>query len=258
LDDTPLPLSAHLSELRTRIAWMLVAIVAGAALCWGYREQTFALLLRPALNALAPDGGRLQALAPGEIFFTYIKCSLLVGFVIALPVIFWQVWAFVAPGLYPREKRLAFPFVLFSTGLFVGGAAFGYFVVFPIMFAFFSSFENQYVEAAWTMREVFSFTIQMFLAFGVAFELPVLVFFLALAGIVEARQLLRGFKYAVLAAFVVSAVLTPTPDIVTQTLLAGPLIVLYLLGVGAAWLFTRRRKPQEAESEADSTPAVPS
>ena len=252
MDDTPLPLTAHLAELRTRIVRILIAIILGAAACWSYKEETFALLLRPALRALAPGGGRLQALAPGEIFFTYIKCTLLVGFVAALPVVFWQIWGFVAPGLYPREKRLAFPFVLVSTLLFLGGAAFGYFVVFPIMFAFFSSFENQYVEAAWTMREVFSFTVQMFLAFGVAFELPVLVFFLALAGIVDARQLVGGFKYAVLGAFVLSAVLTPTPDIVTQTLLAGPLIVLYLLGVGAAWLFARQR----AAPEADSTPAT--
>lgn len=252
MDDTPLPLTAHLAELRTRIVRILIAVVLGAAVCWNFREETFALLLRPALTALAPDGGRLQALAPGEIFFTYIKCSLLVGFVVSLPVVFWQIWSFVAPGLYPKEKRLALPFVLISTLLFVGGASFGYAVVFPIMFAFFSSFENQYVEAAWTMREVFSFTVQMFLAFGVAFELPVLVFFLALAGIVDARQLLRGFKYAVLGAFVVSAVLTPTPDIVTQTLLAGPLVLLYLLGVGAAWLFTRRR---QASAEIETTPA---
>ncbi len=253
MNDTPLPLTAHLAELRTRILRILIAVVVGAGACWTYREEVFGLLLRPALAALAPDGGRLQALAPGEMFFTYIKCALLIGFVVALPIVFWQVWAFVAPGLYPKEKRLALPFVLISTLLFLGGAFFGYSVVFPIMFAFFSSFENQYVEAAWTMREVFSFTVQMFLAFGIAFELPVLVFFLALAGIVEARQLLGGFKYAVIGAFVVSAVLTPTPDIVTQTLLAGPLILLYLLGVAAAWVFTRRRS--EA-TEIESTPAT--
>lgn len=251
MDDTPLPLTLHLAELRTRIFRILIAVVLGAAACWSYREETFALLLRPALHALAPEGGRLQALAPGEIFFTYIQCALLVGFVIALPVVFWQVWAFVAPGLYASEKRLALPFVLVSTLLFLGGAAFGYAVVFPIMFTFFSSFQNQYVEAAWTMREVFSFTVQMFLAFGVAFELPVLVFFLAAAGLVDARQLLAGFKYAVLGAFVLSAVLTPTPDVVTQTLLAGPLILLYLLGVGAAWLFARR-----PVAEPGSTPAT--
>jgi sec-independent protein translocase protein TatC len=253
LDDTRLPLTAHLAELRTRIVRVLIAMLIGAVLCWSYREEVFALLLRPALDSLGPDGGRLQALAPGEIFFTYMKCALLVGFVISLPVVFWEAWGFVAPGLYPSEKRLALPFVLFSTLLFVGGAVFGYLVVFPIMFGFFAAFQNEYVEAAWTMREVFSFTVHMFLAFGVAFELPVVVFFLSLAGIVDARQLVRGFKYAVLGAFVISAVLTPTPDVVTQSLLAGPLILLYLVGVGAAWLFTRRRSEQDAES----SPSLP-
>ncbi len=248
MDDTPLPLTAHLGELRSRIAKMLIAVVLAAVVAWSFREASFALLLRPALDALAPDGGRLQALAPGEMFFTYMKCALLLGFVCALPVIFWQIWAFVAPGLYSTEKRMALPFVVISTLLFVGGGLFGYSVVFPLMFAFLSSFENQYVEAAWTMREVFSFTVQMLLAFGIAFELPVLVFFLALAGIVDARQLLGGFKYAVLGAFVLSAVLTPTPDVVTQTLLAGPLVVLYLVGVGAAWLFARRKPAEESAS----------
>ncbi|CAG0973161.1 Sec-independent protein translocase protein TatC [Myxococcaceae bacterium] len=256
MDETRLPLTAHLAELRTRIARMLVAIVIGAGLSWTFREEIFGLLLRPALDALAPDGGRLQALAPGEMFFTYVKCSLLVGFVVSLPVVFWEIWGFVAPGLYPSERRLALPFVLLSTALFVAGGYFGYEVVFPIMFSFFAAFENQYVEAAWTMREVFSFTVHMFLAFGVAFELPVAVFFLALAGVVDARQLLRGFKYAVLGAFVISAVLTPTPDIVTQTLLAGPLILLYLLGVGAAWIFARRKPAAEESSEPQAPSAA--
>lgn len=249
MDETRLPLTEHLSELRTRIFRALVSIVVLAAAGWTFREEIFATLMQPALRALAPDGGRLQALAPGEMFFTYIKCALLVGFVASLPVVFWELWGFISPGLYAKEKRMALPFVFVSTLLFAGGAAFGYTVVFPLMFAFFAAFENQYVEAAWTMREVFSFTIHMFLAFGAAFELPVLVFFLALAGIVDARQLLGGFKYAVLGAFVASAILTPTPDVVTQTLMAGPLILLYLLGVGAAWLFGPRRSQDSDEAE---------
>ena len=178
-----------------------------------------------------------------------MKCALLSGFVLALPVVFWQLWAFVAPGLYPREKRLALPFVLVSSGLFAGGAIFGYLVVFPIMFSFFAAFQSDFVQAAWTMREVFSFTTSMFLAFGVSFELPVIVFFFAVAGIVDARQLFGGFKYAVLGAFILAAVLTPTPDMVTQTLLAGPLIVLYLLGVGAAFLVGAGRRRGSDETE---------
>ncbi len=258
VDDTPIPLTAHLAELRGRIARVLLAWAIATTACWSAREELFEALLWPALKALGPDGGKLQALAPAEIFFTYLKCSLLAGFVLSIPVFFWQVWAFVAPGLYPREKRIALPFVLVSSLLFGGGALFGHQVVFPIMFGFFAQFESRYVDAAWTMREVFSFTTQMFLAFGVAFELPVLVFFLAVAGIVDARQLLRGFKYAVLGAFVLAAVLTPTPDVVTQSLLAGPLIVLYLLGVAAAWLFApRRSSADEPEAESDSRTITP-
>jgi sec-independent protein translocase protein TatC len=152
---------------------------------------------------------------------------------------------------------VALPFVLLSTLLFLGGAVFGYVVVFPLMFGFFAGFSSEWVEAAWTMREVFAFTTQMFLAFGVAFELPVLVFFLAVAGIVDTRQLLSGFKYAVLGAFVLAAVLTPTPDVVTQTLLAGPLLVLYLLGVGAAWLVGAGRRREEAATAEGGTSVTP-
>jgi len=249
LDETRLPLTVHLAELRSRIVKILIAWGLTSSIAWNYREEVFAFLLRPALAVLHRDGGKLQALAPGEMFFTYIKCALLAGFLAALPVLFWQAWAFVAPGLYSSERRVALPFVLASTFLFVAGASFGHTVVFPIMFAFFASFESRYVEAAWTMHEVFSFTTHMFLAFGVSFELPIVVFFLAAAGIVDARQLLRGFKYAVLVAFIVAAVLTPTPDMVTQTLLAGPLCLLYLLGVGAAWAFARKRRtPEETGS----------
>jgi len=249
VDDARLPLTEHLAELRNRIFKIVIAMLVGAIAAWNYREQVFEFLLRPALRSLGPDGGKLQALAPAEIFFTYLKCALLAGFVLALPVVFWQLWAFVSPGLYAKEKRVAFPFVLISTLLFAGGAVFGYLVVFPVMFGFFAGFESRFVEAAWTMREVFAFTVHMFLAFGVAFELPVIVFFLAVAGIVDARGLLRGFKYAVLGAFVLAAVLTPTPDIVTQSLLAGPLVLLYLLGVGAAWLFAPRRAAADEGSE---------
>ncbi len=256
MDDAKLPLTAHLAELRNRIFKLLLAWGVGAAASWSYREEIFGFLMRPALVALAPDGGKLQAIAPGEIFFTYMKCALLAGVVMALPVVFWQVWGFISPGLYPQEKRVAVPFVLVSTLLFLSGAAFGYAVVFPIMFTFFAQFESSIVVSAWRMSEVFSFTTQMFLAFGVAFELPVVVFFLALSGIVDARQLWSGTKYAVLGAFVIAAVLTPTPDVVTQTLLAGPLVGLYLLGVAVAWVFGRRRPAPDAGAERSQiTPA---
>jgi sec-independent protein translocase protein TatC len=246
VDETRLPLVEHLAELRRRIAWILLAWLAGSVVSWQYRAEIFGALLRPAIAALAPDGGTLQAIAPTEIFFTYLKCALLSGFVGTLPIFFWQIWAFVAPGLYASEKRLIVPFALASTLLFLSGSAFGYFAVFPVMFEFFTGFEAEYVRSAWTMREVFGFTTRMFLAFGVAFELPILVFFLSLAGILSARQLLRGTPYAILAIFVAAAVLTPSPDWVSQVLLGVPMVGLYLLGVGVAWLFGERRKAAEA------------
>jgi len=249
LDDTKLPLTTHLAELRKRLFWILGAWFAATAAAWSFRDQIFGYLLQPATRALGSLGegaGPLQAIAPTEILFTHIKCALLAGFVMSLPITFWHVWGFVAPGLYPNEKRTTLPFVLISTLLFVGGAAFGHTFVFPIIYQFFASFSSEYVQAAWTMREVFSMSVQLILAFGVGFELPVVVYFLAAAGIAEPKTLLRGTKYGVLVSFVVGAVLTPSPDIVSQLLLAGPLSLLYLLGVAAAFLLAPRRK-QAAE-----------
>ena len=239
MDDTALPITDHLAELRNRIFKILVAWLVGAGLAWSFSEQIFSYLLAPAVAALGPEGGQLQAIAPTEIFFTYLKSALLAGFVLALPVIFWQIWSFIAPGLYQNEKRFVVPFVVISTVLFVGGAFFGYSVVFPIMFSFFTGFDSDFVRSAWTMREVFAMTTRLFLAFGIAFELPVVVFFLSLSGIVTAKQLFKGTPYAVLAVFVAAAVLTP-PDVFSQVFLALPMIGLYLLGVLVAWFFGKR------------------
>jgi sec-independent protein translocase protein TatC len=243
VDEKRLPLTEHLTELRNRIIWILLAWLAGTLAAWSFSEEIFGFLLRPATAALGPDGGSLQAIAPTEIFFTYLKCALLAGFVLSLPVTFWNLWGFIAPGLYQSERRFALPFVLSSTLLFAGGAAFGYTFVFPLVFEFFAGFSSSFVEAAWTMKEVFTLTTRLFLAFGVGFELPVVVFFLAASGLVEPRALFGGLKYGVLIAFVLGAVLTP-PDVVSQVLLAGPLTVLYVLGVCVGWLFAPRKKKQ--------------
>ena len=248
MDETRLPLTDHLAELRTRLIRVALAWVVGSALAWTYKEQIFRLLLAPAVHALGDGARPLQAIAPTEIFFTYLESALLAGFVLALPVIFWQIWAFVAPGLYPSEKNAIVPFVLVSSLLFAGGALFGYTQIFPVMFNFFVAFDNEFVESAWTMSEVFSLTTHMFLAFGIAFELPVVVFFLSVAGIVEARTLWRGTPYAVLVIFIVAAILTPTPDWVSQVLLGVPMVILYLLGVAVAHFFGSPRK-EEAKSQ---------
>jgi len=245
LDDEKLPLTQHLAELRTRIVRILVVWIVCAAFAWNYSERIFGYLLEPAVAALRGGDSTLQAIAPTEIFFTYLKCAALAGFVIALPVIFWQIWSFVAPGLYSSERKAIVPFVSVSTLLFGGGAIFGYTTVFPLMFDFFTHFDNEFVRSAWTMREVFNLTTRLFLAFGIAFELPVAVFFLSITGIVDAPTLLRGTPYAVLGVFIAAAILTP-PDWVSQVLLAIPMVALYLIGVGVSYAFggSKRSRPK--------------
>jgi sec-independent protein translocase protein TatC len=246
--DVELPITDHLAELRGRIAWVVGSWFLCAAASYAWAEDIFAFLLAPALGALGGEAS-LQSIAPTEIFFTYIKCALLAGFIFSLPMFFWQAWAFIAPGLYEGEKRFVLPFVFCSTALFGGGAIFGYSIVFPIVFEFFNSFSNEFVISAWTMREVFSLTTRLFLAFGIAFELPLVVFFLAMAGIVTARQMLSFTPYMVLVVFILAAMLTP-PDVVSQFFLAIPMMALYLLGVGAAFLVDRKKA---AEEEAEET-----
>jgi sec-independent protein translocase protein TatC len=249
MTDARLPITDHLAELRTRIIRILLAWVVGGVVAWNFSEQIFGFLLEPAVAALGGGERTLQAIAPTEIFFTYLKCAVLAGFVFALPVIFWQIWAFVSPGLYTGEKKTLVPFVLVSCVLFVGGATFGYTQVFPLMFNFFTGFDSDFVKSAWTMREVFALTTRLFLAFGVAFELPVVVFFLSLAGLVDAPTLLRGTPYAVLGVFVSAAILTP-PDWVSQIFLGIPMVLLYLVGVGVAYLFGGARKTERARDAA--------
>jgi sec-independent protein translocase protein TatC len=236
-----------------RIFRILIAWVIGAVVAWNFSEEIFGLLLEPAVAALGEDRRGLQAIAPTEIFFTYLKCAVLAGFLFALPVIFWQIWRFVAPGLYPVERHAIVPFVAISTLLFSAGAVFGYAMVFPLMFDFFTQFDSDFVQSAWTMREVFALTTRLFLAFGIAFELPVLVFFLSSAGIVDAPTLLRGTPYAVMGVFVTAAILTP-PDWVSQVFLGIPMVALYLLGVGVAYVFGGGRKKVRAKAKIKSDP----
>ena len=235
MNDAALPITEHLSELRKRLGWIVGALALGTAVSFNQSEAIFGFLVEPVIDAL-PEGTKLQAIKPTEIFFTYLKSALLAGFILSLPVFFWNIWGFIAPGLSPRERKAVVPFVFFSTLLFGGGALFGYTTVFPVIFNLLTSFDSSFAESAWTMQEVFSLTTRLFLAFGIAFELPIVVFFLSVTGILTARQLLSGTPYAVLIMFVLGAMLTP-PDFVSQIMLAVPMIALYLLGVGVAWVF---------------------
>ncbi len=245
MDDQPRPLTEHLAELRRRLFWVVGVWLAAAAAAGFFAREVFELQMLPAIAAEREKGHTLLAIAPAELFFTYVKSAFLAGFMVALPVALYHAWAFVSPGLYARERRYALPFVLSATLLFGLGCAFGYTVAFPTIFEWFLSLEGDYVQTAWTTQAVFSFVSRLYLVFGTGFELPIVIVFLALAGIVSPAALARSRRYAVLAMFVVAAILTPA-DPASQIMLAVPLCVLYEVGIWTARLVTRRRETRTA------------
>jgi sec-independent protein translocase protein TatC len=173
---------------------------------------------------------------PGRVFF-YLKLAIVCGILLASPVIFSQIWRFVAPGLFKHEKKVLIPFTLLSTICFLGGAAFGYFVVFPPAFKFLVGYNNEYLTSLPAVSEYFSLSLRLLIAFGVIFEIPILMVFLAKIGLISVAFLNRNRKYAFLINFIIAAILTPTPDIVNQLMMAGPLIILYEISVVAVWIF---------------------
>ena len=241
MDDSPRPLIEHLSELRQRLfwalgAWLLFAVVAGY-----WAKDVFEILMLPAVAAVRSKGHTLVVIAPPELFFTYVKSAILAGFVVSLPISLYQAWSFVSPGLYAKERRFALPFVLSTTVLFAVGCSFGYFLAFPTIFDWFLSLEADYVSTSWTTQAVFSFVSRLYIVFGLAFELPIVIVFLALAGIVTPDTLSRSRRYAILCNFIAAAVLTPA-DPASQIMLAVPLMLLYESGIWAARLLVRRRE----------------
>jgi sec-independent protein translocase protein TatC len=245
MNDATMPLTAHLEELRARVIRALLAIAVAFAATYGFAETLFEFLTRP-LVGLHNDTVQLIGTGVTEAFFTKLKVSLIAALFLASPVCFHQAWKFVAPGLYEHEKRYARPFVFFATLFFVLGAAFCYVVVFPVGYAF---FVEQYgtigVTPAIRISEYLSFSARMLLAFGVTFELPVVTFFLARLGLITHRTMIRFARYAILLIFILAAILTPGPDVASQLLMAGPLLVLYTLSIGVAYFFARERRPED-------------
>lgn len=235
----------HLDELRVRLVHAVLALVVAFALCWNYHEQIFHFLTQP-LRAYNPEVKFIYT-GPSEALILYMKMSFFVGIFVASPYVLWQVWGFIAPGLYPSEKHWAVPFIAMGTIFFVAGAGFGHFYLFPMTFRFLGGFGGTDMQFLPKIDEYFSFYSWFLLGLGVVFQLPVVIFVLSRIGLVTAGFLMRNIKWAVLGAFIVSAVLTPTPDMVTQTLLALPMVGLYLLGVLVAWLFGKKRRAPEAE-----------
>lgn len=241
------PFLSHLEELRKRLIACAIAVGVGFVISYIFSERLFRILISP-LMAVMGEGERLIFTNLPEMFLTYLKTAFIAAILLVAPVIFYQLWMFIAPGLYQHEKKFAVPFVIFSTILFVGGALFGYFVVFPFGFKFFLGFANESIQALPSVKQYFSFAVKLLFAFGIVFELPVVVFFLAKMGLVTPDFLKRKRKYALLLTFVMAAILTP-PDVITQLMMAGPLILLYEIGIIIARVAGRKKVTEDEAVE---------
>lgn len=254
MDDTRMPLTQHLEELRRRLMIAGGAWLVGFLGCYAFAEKLFDLIAEPVRRAL-PEGSNLVFIHATEPFFTYLKIAALAGLLLALPVIFWQLWGFIAPGLYPREKRYVIPFVVASTCCFATGAVFGYRLVFPMGFKVLLEFglASGGIDAMLSMGSYLSLSSKLLLAFGLVFEMPIVIFFLARIGVVDHLMLRRNRKFALLAAFLIGAMLTP-PDVFSQSALALPFIILYEISIWIARFFGKR---PATESETDAEGATP-
>jgi sec-independent protein translocase protein TatC len=240
-EDLPeMSLVAHLQELRRRLFISVIAVVVGALLSWFVHKQLFDILTLPVTRLLPEDANELAFLSLTEPFILYLKVSLVAGLFLASPVVIAQAWLFIAPGLYRHEKRSALPVILFSVIFFLTGAAFGYFILFPIMASFFLTLGEEFRQVL-TVNNMFSFLLRTLLGCALVFEWPIVVFFLARLGILTAGAMWHGFRYAILGIFAIAAVVTPTPDMATQTILAIPMLLLYLLGIAIAWVVQPRK-----------------
>lgn len=233
----------HLEELRKRLMRAVIAVVAAFLICLLYARSILDFLLRPIMPFLGQD--RPVFLDLTEPFLLYMKVAFLAGLFLAAPVVLWQAWAFITPGLYPRERRYAVPFVASATLFFFVGGAFGYYVGFPTAARFLLGVAEGF-EPSLRLSSLFGFEAKIMLGLGLVFELPTVILLLSRLGLVTAGFLWHHFKYAVLVSFILAAVLTPTPDVVTQCIFAGPMILLYLLGILIARLFGRDRIPGAA------------
>jgi sec-independent protein translocase protein TatC len=247
-DDDPNPrlgamsFLAHLDEFRKRLVRACIAIGAGALIAFAFIQQIVTFVFAPMRKAL-PPGTTLIYTQPGEAFALYINVALIAGVVFAAPFVAHQIWRFIAPALYTNEKKLAIPFVLMSTAGIVAGSIFSHYVMFPSMIAFFGTFNSPDLKFMPRLEDAFDLYSKMWFGMIVVFQMPTLTFFLARMRIVTAGLLARNFKYAILGIFVVAAVITPSTDPWNQTVMAVPMIGLYLLGIAIAWFAAPRKPP---------------
>jgi sec-independent protein translocase protein TatC len=235
----------HLDELRKRLVYALVSLAVGVGIACLFLERIVQFVLRP-MQQMLPAGGKLIFTEPPEAFMLYIRVAIIAGLVIGAPLIMIQVWLFISPALYPKERRFAIPFVFFASAGFIGGAAFSHYVVFPVMWKFFASFSNDFVVFMPRIEDAFGLYIKMVVAMALVFQMPTVVFFLARFGLVTARMMIKYFKYAVLVIFIVAAVITPSQDMASQMIVGVPMLGLYILSILIALVFGKRRRAVEA------------
>ena len=242
-EDEKVTITTHLEELRSRLIKCFIAVAAGFFISYGFKEKLFKILTEPLIKSMHNSDGLIFTSLP-EAFFTYLKVSFISGIIIATPVLFYQIWMFITPGLYKNERTLIMPIIFISTIFFLGGALFGYFVVFPFGFKFFLGFATETIKPLPSMKEYLAFSSKLLLGFGIVFELPVFITFLAKIGLVTTDFLKKNRKYALLLFFICSAALTP-PDVVTQLMMALPLMLLYEISIIGAKFFGKKDTKDE-------------
>ena len=232
-----MPLLAHLEELRKRIVLSMLGVLIGFLSCWSFADRIFGLVQQPLIHALRHHGltGGLVYLNPTEPFNLYLEVGLVAGLFAASPFVFYQVWLFIAPGLYRNEKRYILPFLISTVGLFIAGGLFGYKMVYPASLDFLIGYGQRF-QPMITIGEYTKLFLTIIIGLGLIFEMPIVVFFLAWMQVISAGWMWRNLRYAILAIFVVAAIVTPTTDILNMCLFAAPMVALYAISIGVAWL----------------------
>src|SRR5580700_5218346 len=240
----------HLEELRKRIVYSVIAIAAGFFACWGYAGHIYGVMQRPIMDALQRNGlsAKLVYLNPTEPFNLYLKVGMMAGLFVASPFVLYQLWCFISPGLYRNEKRYVMPFMVSTIALFMASGYFGYKIALPRALVFLIGFGKDF-QPMITLSEYSSLFLTIIVGLGVIFEMPIVVFFLALMGIVTAGWMWRNIRYAILGIFVVAAIVTPTPDILNMCIFAAPMVALYVLSIAIAWLVHPNQRKKRAEKK---------
>ena len=246
-DDDKIPFTDHLEELRSRLIVCIISVCVCFVICFAFKEKLFDLLRMPMLEVM-PEGETFIFTGVAEAFFTYIKVSFLASLLLASPIIIFEFWMFVAPGLYFHEKKVLLPIFFISGFFFVGGSLFGYFLVFPYGFKFFQGFTSETIRFMPSVSEYLSFASKLLFAFGIVFELPIVITGMARMGIVTVPFLKANRKYALLIFFIGAAILTP-PDVVTQIMMALPLMALYEISIIGAWIFGKKNTDEPDEED---------